>query len=152
AIAGTVGADEITAWLAQRVPAAMVPARILVCAALPLTVNGKIDRQALFAAAGQPAPPLQCSAPAEPDARPEVGGNSDGILSLIFDRRRGVLLCSDLGPDDDFFASGGDSIMAIQIVGRARAAGVGLTPTQIFLAPTPRALSKLAVAIDSSSA
>src|SRR3546814_15388157 len=37
--------------------------------------------------------------------------------------------------------------MAIQIVGRARAAGLGLTPMQVFEAPTPRGLARLAVPV-----
>src|SRR5690606_13253390 len=55
-----------------------------------------------------------------------------------------VLQRDDVGPDDDFFALGGDSIMAIQIVGRARAHGLALTPTQVFQAPTPRGQASLA--------
>src|SRR3546814_5414812 len=51
AVAGRTVAAEIRSWLAQRVPAAMVPGRIIVCEALPLTTNGKVDRQMLLAAA-----------------------------------------------------------------------------------------------------
>src|SRR3546814_6443626 len=55
---------------------------------------------------------------------------------------------SDLvGHDEDFFALGGYSIMAIQIVGRARAHGLALTPTQVFEAPTPRGLAQLAAPV-----
>lgn len=140
AVAGNAAVDVIASWLAQRVPAAMVPGRIVVCAALPLTTNGKIDRQALLAAAA--AEPAVPAAPAT--SAPQT---ADGRLKVMRDLWCGVLQRTDVGPDDDFFALGGDSIMAIQIVGRARAAGLGLTPTQVFEAPTPRGLARLAVPV-----
>src|SRR5690606_21008419 len=46
AVAGEVSGEALIAWLSGQVPAAMVPQRCVVCATLPLTVNGKIDRQA----------------------------------------------------------------------------------------------------------
>jgi non-ribosomal peptide synthase protein (TIGR01720 family) len=144
AVAGDVAPDGMTAWLAQHVPAAMVPARIIVCAVLPLTTNGKVDRQALLASA----PSVAGAAPAKAaDTVASSTSGEDRRLAIVCDLWRAVLQRDDVGPDDDFFALGGDSIMAIQIVGRARAAGLGLTPTQVFLAPTPRGLAQLAVAV-----
>jgi amino acid adenylation domain-containing protein/non-ribosomal peptide synthase protein (TIGR01720 family) len=68
-------------------------------------------------------------------------------LDILCGLWRDILQQDNVGPDDDFFALGGDSIMAIQLVGRARAAGLGLTPTQVFEAPTPRGQARLAAAI-----
>ncbi|TAM76423.1 MAG: amino acid adenylation domain-containing protein [Candidimonas sp.] len=150
AVAGDAAADAITSWLAQRVPAAMIPGRIVVWAALPLTTNGKIDRQALLAAAA--AQPLVSSASIIPAQQGVDGRADDGRLKIMRDLWCDLLQRADVGPDDDFFALGGDSIMAIQIVGRARAAGLGLTPTQVFEAPTPRGLARLAAAVGTAVA
>src|SRR5699024_9878577 len=51
---------------------------------------------------------------------------------------------------DDFFALGGDSIVAIQIVGKARAEGLRITPAQIFAEPTPRRLAALAEPLETA--
>jgi len=145
AVAGDAAARDIAAWLAQHVPAAMVPGRIVTCAALPLTTNGKVDRQALLAsAAAEPAGPCASAIPEMPAATESA---DDRRLKIVCDLWRDVLQRADVGPDDDFFELGGDSIVAIQIVGRARAAGLGLTPTQVFEAPTPRGLARLAVPV-----
>ncbi|MEO6985473.1 MAG: amino acid adenylation domain-containing protein [Paralcaligenes sp.] len=144
AVAGDVTVETITSWLAQRVPAAMVPGRIVVCAALPLTANGKVDRQALLAVTMEPAVSVVATNPAPWEiSERDVNDHLRLMCKLWCD----VLQCVDVGPDDDFFTLGGDSIMAIQIVGRARAAGLGLTPTQVFQAPTPRGLARLAVSV-----
>src|SRR3546814_6283297 len=50
AVAGQVDGAELLSWLSARVPAAMVPQHCQVYEALPLTANGKIDRQSLLAA------------------------------------------------------------------------------------------------------
>ena len=144
AVAGEADAASLSAWLAQHVPAAMVPARIAIYAALPLTPNGKVDRQALLAAMAEradarPASGHAAVAPSMADEQP---------VSVIVDIWRAVLQRSDVEPDDDFFDLGGDSIMAIQIVGRARAAGLALTPAQVFQAPTPRGLARIATPVN----
>ena len=150
AVAGDTDPPGLGAWLAQRVPPAMVPGRIVVRPALPLTANGKIDRQALLSDAAPAAGSTRSFA--DPAPVGEAFGDDDGDgeggrVALLRDLWRAVLQRADIGPDDDFFLLGGDSISAIQIVGRARAAGLGLTPTQVFEAPTPRGLARLAVPV-----
>src|SRR3546814_11950697 len=98
----------------------MVPQRCVVCAALPLTSNGKIDRQALLAKAAS-----QAAADHPSVSMPVL--QDDPVLETMCALWRSVLQCDEVGPDDDFFALGGDSIMAIQIVGRARAHGLALS-------------------------
>nr|WP_255221363.1 phosphopantetheine-binding protein [Rhodococcus wratislaviensis] len=58
-----------------------------------------------------------------------------------------VLGLDEVGVDDSFFALGGDSIMAIQLVARARAAGVVLKPRDVF---EHRTITRLARAIESA--
>ncbi|HWK72026.1 MAG TPA: aminotransferase class III-fold pyridoxal phosphate-dependent enzyme [Burkholderiaceae bacterium] len=147
AVAGDIGKDDVLAWLTQRVPKAMVPARVLMLPSLPLTVNGKVDRQALLRAASDPAPAPP--ADTQENQQASTGGAAADILRGLW---CDVLQRPDIALDDDFFALGGDSIMAIQIVGRARAAGLALTPAQVFQAPTVRALAQLAVPVQAAAA
>ncbi|MBF6618108.1 MAG: aminotransferase class III-fold pyridoxal phosphate-dependent enzyme [Candidimonas sp.] len=147
AMAGAIEKKAVLSWLAERVPAAMVPARAIVLPELPLTVNGKIDRQAVLHSLAELAVPV-----AEDDSKPAGPGASTPATNILHDLWCEVLQCDDLGLDDDFFALGGDSIMAIQIVGRARAAGWALTPTQVFQAPTLRSLAQLAVPVQGAAA
>jgi amino acid adenylation domain-containing protein len=128
-------AESLAALLADRLPEAQRPSRLIIVETLPLTANGKVDRKALmnlFAASRsrEPAAPI----------------HAEGVLSTVLVLWRELFSSAGaqahgVGPDDDFFALGGDSIMAIQLAGKARAAGWLLSPAQIFTSPTPRALA-----------
>ncbi|MFD8066196.1 amino acid adenylation domain-containing protein [Streptomyces parvulus] len=129
--------DDLTALLSAKLPAHMVPGRVLPLDALPLTVNGKLDRAALTARAAAAAPdPAPPTAPAPAD-RPDA----DALAALV-----GVfteaLPGTAVDAATDFFAAGGDSIVAITVVNRARALGLPLTPRDVFLLRTPRALAE----------
>ncbi|WP_330113822.1 non-ribosomal peptide synthase/polyketide synthase [Streptomyces sp. MUM 178J] len=108
-------------------PAHMLPSVLMELERIPLTVNGKIDRAAL------PEPRQQESAPAaQPTAgapAPSADGDPQALLCRVIAE---VLGLAEVGADDNFFALGGDSITAIQVASRARAAGVVLTPRDIF--------------------
>nr|WP_294638936.1 non-ribosomal peptide synthetase [uncultured Rhodococcus sp.] len=114
----TVDIDALLRSVAALVPEYMVPAMVLVLDALPLGPSGKLDRKAL------PEPVFESSA----DFR---GADSDveQILSEVFTEVLGV---DRVGVDDSFFALGGDSIVSIQLVARARARGVIITPRDVF--------------------
>jgi amino acid adenylation domain-containing protein/FkbM family methyltransferase/non-ribosomal peptide synthase protein (TIGR01720 family) len=115
--------------LIERLPDYMVPAAIVLLDALPLTSNGKLDRRAL------PAPERQAetSRPARTEA--------EATLSRVFAE---VLKLDRVGVTGNFFSLGGDSIMSIQLVGRARAAGLDFTPREVFQHPTVEALAAIA--------
>ncbi|TCJ94270.1 non-ribosomal peptide synthetase [Nocardia alba] len=120
---------ELTALAARVLPDYMVPAAIVVLDEIPLTPVGKLDRRALpdpIAVRGEYRPP-----------RTSV---EKTIARVIAD----VLAHERVGLDDDFFALGGDSITAIQVVSRATTAGVILRPRDLFDARTVAALAERA--------
>ncbi|MFG2580780.1 non-ribosomal peptide synthetase [Streptomyces malaysiensis] len=129
-IVGRVPRD-ITGPLSAKLPAHMVPGRILPVAALPLTVNGKLDRKALAERVAQSAE--------DQDHTPPAG--SDSALAALVDIFAEALPGSAVDAGTDFFRAGGDSIVAITVVNRARALGLPIAPRDVFLRRTPRALA-----------
>ncbi|MEU3522502.1 non-ribosomal peptide synthase/polyketide synthase [Streptomyces sp. NPDC038707] len=128
-------AAELRAYLAELLPAHMVPAAYVPLAALPLTVNGKLDRRAL------PAP--------GPDGFAADAGRTPPRTRaerLVAAAWTDVLDTDEVGADDDFFALGGDSILAVRVTSRLRAAfGTEISPRLLF---THSTLSALAAALD----
>ena len=121
----------LRAHLGQRLPDYMVPAAIVLLDALPLTPNGKLDRRAL------PAPEFGATksgwrAPAPPQ---------EEILCALFAETLGL---PRVGIEDNFFELGGDSISSIELVSRARQAGLLITPRDIFHHQSVEALATLA--------
>jgi nonribosomal peptide synthetase CepB len=117
--------------LARTMPDFMVPAAVVVLDDLPLTVNGKVDRQAL------PEPGF-----ASKPAGREPATDAERILCRVFAE---VLGRDRVGAEDGFFELGGDSISSMQVAARARREGISLTPRQIFEHRTPERLATLAV-------
>ncbi|MEZ3182638.1 amino acid adenylation domain-containing protein, partial [Streptomyces pimonensis] len=117
--------------LAERaLPEALVPAAFVVLAELPLTANGKLDRAAL------PAPDFA----AAPDSRAPRDA-TEQALCTAFAQLLGV---PHVGIDDSFFALGGDSVLAMRLVGAVRRAGIDLAVRDVFAHPTVAALAPLA--------
>ncbi|NLV80315.1 MAG: amino acid adenylation domain-containing protein [Rhodococcus sp.] len=125
-----VDTDELRGCVAARLPEHMVPAAIVVLDAFPVTANGKIDRNAL------PAPVFAPTAA----ARPPVDDTERRLCAVI----AAVLGLHTVGPDDDFFALGGDSIVSIQLVSKARAAGLRFTARHVFEHRTAAGLRRVA--------
>jgi amino acid adenylation domain-containing protein len=120
---GDPAPGELRAFLGERLPVYMVPQAFLALAALPLTGNGKIDRAALPALAqGTPVGPATAKSPVE---------------ELLLGIWREVLGRSDVGPAADFFALGGQSLLATRVAARVRdALGVEVAPSALFESPT----------------
>ncbi|MFE0177215.1 non-ribosomal peptide synthase/polyketide synthase [Streptomyces sp. NPDC059002] len=127
---GDLDPGELTALLRERLPDYMVPAAVLTLPALPLTTNGKLDRKAL------PAPDFQALATGR-----DAGTVLEKSLAALF---ADVLGLERVGVDDGFFDLGGDSILSIQLVSRARAAGLALTVRDVFEHQTIAGLARLA--------
>ncbi|PSL51823.1 non-ribosomal peptide synthase protein (TIGR01720 family)/amino acid adenylation domain-containing protein [Saccharothrix carnea] len=133
-VAYLVGDDvdvaRVRAAAATALPDYSVPTAFVVLPELPLTVNGKLDRRAL------PAPQRESAPVAVPRTAVE-----EALAAVFAD----VLGVDRVGVDDGFFDLGGDSIMSIQLVSRARTAGWVFTPRDVFELKTVRRLAGIAV-------
>jgi amino acid adenylation domain-containing protein len=119
---------ELRERVRQLVPEFMVPARVVVLEALPVTVNGKVDRAAL------PDPPPKAGEEAEPP-RTTREREIAAIWSEILGR-------GAIARTDDFFDLGGNSLQALQILARLReTTGESLTLAQFFDRPSVAALA-----------
>ncbi|WP_329015249.1 non-ribosomal peptide synthetase [Streptomyces sp. NBC_01601] len=115
--------------VAARLPSFMLPSAVVALDALPLTVNGKVDRAAL------PRPRVVGGGL---DARRVLSGDESELCRLFAE----VLGADQVGPDDDFFTLGGHSLLATRLVNRVRAAlGREVPIAAVFEAPTPAALA-----------
>ncbi len=126
-------AGELRRFLGQSLPAHLIPSAFVLLEALPLNPHGKVDRAALPAPDGsRPAVSEEFVAPALP---------AEEVLAQIWAE---VIGLDRVGVHDNFFEIGGDSILSIQIVARAHAAGLRLTPMDIFRHPTVEELARAA--------
>nr|WP_318196226.1 non-ribosomal peptide synthetase [Pseudomonas fluorescens]VVN35331.1 Linear gramicidin synthase subunit B [Pseudomonas fluorescens] len=124
-------AEQLKAGLRQHLPDYMVPVHLLQLEQLPLTPNGKLDRKAL------PMPDLSQLQAAY------VAPHSD-LEQRIAAIWQDVLKLERVGLSDNFFELGGDSIISIQVVSRARQAGIHFTPKALFQHQTVQGLATVA--------
>jgi non-ribosomal peptide synthase protein (TIGR01720 family) len=136
-ITGAVEPAEVRTALAERLPAYMIPAAVVVMEALPLTANGKLDTRAL------PRPERR-----DVDRYRAPADAVEEILAGIYAQ---VLGLDRVGVDDSFFDLGGDSISSMQVVARARAAGVLCRPRDIFVEQTVARLAGVAGVADDAA-
>ncbi|WP_051712775.1 non-ribosomal peptide synthetase [Spirillospora albida] len=127
-----VDPEELRAHVRANLPESMVPAAVVVLDEMPLTPNGKVDTRAL------PKPDLAI-APATAYRAPS--GPCEEAVAAVFADLLGV---SRVGADDDFFALGGNSLIAMRVVSRVRRAlDVELPVRALFEAPTVAGLAAL---------
>ncbi|MFD5823990.1 amino acid adenylation domain-containing protein [Lentzea sp. NPDC060358] len=120
--------DEVRKRAARILPGHMVPAAVVAVPNLPLTVNGKIDTDRL------PAPP-------KPAAPPRPADQADDLVRSLQEVWSAVLGL-DVGPDDDFFDLGGNSLSAVRITAKARERHLPATPLRtLYQHPTIRGLA-----------
>ncbi|MFI5771623.1 amino acid adenylation domain-containing protein [Streptomyces sp. NPDC051658] len=128
---------RVRAYLTEELPDHMVPTALVPIDRLPLTPSGKLDAAALPASGTTAA------------ARREPATAAEAVLLGVF---RDVLGTDDIGPDDNFFDIGGDSIVSLQLVSRVRRQGLGLTPKDVFDGETVAGIAARARALDGGAA
>ncbi|MEU3565907.1 amino acid adenylation domain-containing protein [Kitasatospora sp. NPDC006786] len=133
------GARGIRAFLAERLPEYLVPADFVPLAAMPLTAAGKIDRRRLPQApvrsvgSGGPSGPADPAVPTAPVVPAGAGASgasdasdasdasgADAVEAGVGQLWAELLGVEHVGPDGDFFALGGTSLLAMEMLARAR--------------------------------
>jgi len=124
--AGPLAITELRAFLASSLPDYMIPTLWVTLESLPLLPNGKIDYRAL---------------PDPLDLGPEEAEWEIPAEALVAGIWRDILRRRDIGRHVPFYELGGDSIKAIQVVGRLRQAGYQIDMRRFLEAPTLAALA-----------
>src|SRR5205807_3784453 len=122
---------DVRQYLKDRLPEYMVPVAFVMMEALPVRASGKIDPKDL--------------------PKPEMGGDEEQYVAPESDVEKTLvkiwqelLGVEKIGVRDNFFELGGDSILSIQVITKAREAGVELTPRQMFERQTIAELAEVA--------
>lgn len=127
--------EELLEFASTMLPTHMIPTAIVSLDFLPLTPNGKIDRQSL------PAP--------EQNRRSQYVAPATETETMLAEIWEAVLGVESIGVNDNFFTDlGGDSILSIQIIARANAAGLQLVPKQLFECQTIAELAAVAGTVE----
>jgi amino acid adenylation domain-containing protein len=125
-------AEGLQAFLKQKLPRYMVPARFMFVASLPLTPNGKVDRRAL------PAPEA-----VEITSHREFVAPRDEVESKLLEIWQSVLGIRTISVTDNFFDLGGHSLLVVRMMGLIeRACGVRLPLATLFAGATVELLAK----------
>jgi len=129
-----IDVEHLKSVLAERLPGYMVPSVFVPLHELPRTANGKLDRQSL--------PAFVDGVASASSIGRLAGTRAERALCRIWSEVLGI---PNVGIDDNFFALGGDSIVAIQVIARARREGIRLAVRQFLSHPT---LSALAASVE----
>ena len=122
--------QKLREFVKSKLPEYMVPSGIVTLDSLPLTPNGKLDRKALPAPDGVERK-HEYVAPRTP---------IEQTLTKIWEK---LLIKEKVSIHDNFFEIGGDSILSIQVISRAKNSGIQITHKQIFQYPTIAELAKI---------
>ncbi|MCK7674674.1 amino acid adenylation domain-containing protein [Corynebacterium pygosceleis] len=118
--------SSVRASVAEQLPPALVPSRVITLEQFPRTAHGKIDKSAL---------------PAPPAGAPEHGGDPE-IVAEVVRIFSGVLGGTPVGPGDSFFAVGGHSLLMVEVAAElTRSFDVEVPLSAIFADPTPGGLA-----------
>ncbi|WJO19941.1 non-ribosomal peptide synthetase [Pseudomonas soli] len=131
-------AEALRQALLERLPEYLVPAQVLLLERLPLTANGKLDKRAL------PRPGVV----AKQRFVAPVGEIEEKLAAIWCE----VLKREQVGSTDNFFEMGGDSILSLQIIARAKRQGIKLSPKQLFEKQTIGQLAAVAKLIEKKPA
>ncbi|MET9641863.1 amino acid adenylation domain-containing protein [Streptomyces virginiae] len=128
---------ELREFVSARLPVHMVPSAVVCLEQFPLTPSGKVDRRALPA-------PEHAAAPAGA-TEPRTG--AERLLAQIWSDVLGV---PAVGVTDNFYELGGDSILGIRVVARAKKAGLVISAKDVFRKQTIAELATTAVAAEAA--
>ncbi len=129
--------QRLAAWLAERLPSFLRPDGVKTVSSFPITANGKIDTAAL------PEPGAGSAKPAERAAFSAPQGEAEQRLAALWSE---LLEVPEVGRDDDFFALGGHSLMALRLFSRInREFGKSLPLAALISHPTIARLAPLLV-------
>jgi amino acid adenylation domain-containing protein/non-ribosomal peptide synthase protein (TIGR01720 family) len=131
---GQLTPADLRAYLTARIPDYMIPSVFLELDVLPLTSNGKVDRHAL------PDPGVY-----RPDLETQYAAPTNAQEEALLEIWTAIFQLPEIGIYDNYFDLGGDSIISIQIVARARQAGLNISPTDIFENQTVAELAAQAI-------
>lgn len=144
------GADpaEVRRHAARVLPEYMMPATLTHVESLPLTVNGKVDTARLPA----PQPPAPVTAPRAPAPAADRGtqappaaqatrSGADPVLDSVLEVWR-ELFHAEVGPDEDFFHLGGNSLLALRIVRLLKDRGLAVGVREVYRLRTPAGLAR----------
>ena len=123
----SVTSEEIEAVLRKKLPDYMIPRFFTEMDKIPLNANGKVDRKSIL--------PPQAASFKEEYAAPE--NETEKILCTAFEK---ILCCGQVGINDDFFALGGDSLLAMNL--QLDCGLPGLSTEMIFAGKTPRRIAE----------
>lgn len=124
--------EDLRRLLRSKLPPFMVPSAFVMLDSLPITANGKLDREALPAPDG-----------ARPDLARDYAAPQTPVQDTLASVWREVLGVDRVGIDDDFFELGGHSLLAVKMLARVQEAlGVDLYLGRVFEASTIRQLSQ----------
>ncbi|BAY66147.1 amino acid adenylation domain-containing protein [Calothrix brevissima NIES-22] len=125
--------NQLRTALKQQLPDYMIPAAFMFIDAMPLTAQGKINRQAL------PIPDWNQAATKRKFTPPQT--DAEKVICYVWEK---VLGLDGIGIEDNFFDLGGDSILALKVVTEIRRQGWILTPKEIFQEQTVQRLARVA--------
>ncbi|MEO1430397.1 MAG: amino acid adenylation domain-containing protein [Cyanobacteria bacterium J06633_8] len=125
---------QLNEFLKSKLPEYMVPSAFVILETLPLTSNGKVDRKALQTTYTEP----------ENIRTEEYVAPSTEIEKTLANIWQELLPIEKVSINDNFFEIGGDSILSIQVVSRAKNAGIQISAKQIFLHQTIAELAQVA--------
>jgi non-ribosomal peptide synthase protein (TIGR01720 family) len=134
-------AEELRGYLQGRLPEYMVPASIVAVEEMPLTPNGKIDRQTLLSVKAETAKRIS-----------RYAGARNGVEELLAQVWQEVLGVKCVGIHDNFFELGSESILSIQVIARLRQVGLKLTLKQMFQHQTIAELARVVVSVKEANA
>jgi amino acid adenylation domain-containing protein len=134
----TPSLPSILNWVAARLPAQMIPAKVIRVDALPLSPSGKIDRAAIRNLIQQQE---ESAAESEKEGVVTLISHTEAVIA---DAWRRILQRKNVSREDHFFDSGGDSLAAVRVLAQIESIlGVRLPIRSVFEAPTLAALAEL---------